>query len=135
MADLEQLGKSPDSEVAWLRLKDRYGELGLVCVGIIRKADEEVWEIDTFLMSCRVMGRGVEDAFLYYLAELAMSHEAKRIRGVYIKTAKNLPVVNFYRDRKFIKIIHPDDSIQMFEMELDQSNFAWPSYIERIDKK
>ena len=66
---VRQLAGSHQAAVAWLRLGDCFGDLGLVCVGIVRAAEEQVWEVDTFLMSCRVMGRAVEDAFLSYLAE------------------------------------------------------------------
>ena len=133
LADLERMGKSSDSYVAWLRLKDRFGELGLVCVGIVRKVKDRVWEIDTLLMSCRVMGRGVEDAFLSYLAELAMSKDAKSLQGIYIKTAKNNPVANFYHDRNFKEIKNSDDSLQQFEIALTPETFPWPEYIERLN--
>jgi FkbH-like protein len=133
MAELERFGKSPESHVAWLRLKDRFGELGLVCVGIIRQTDSYAWEIDTFLMSCRVMGRGVEDAFLSYLAELALSHDARLLRGIYIKTAKNTPVERFFQERNFKEVDDPDETIRIYEIELTRDTFPWPSHIERIN--
>ena len=82
--------------MAWLRLADRYGDSGLVCVGILRAVDDDTWEIDTLLMSCRVMGRQVEHAFLSYLGELASSAGARRLRGIFRPTAKNAPVQDFY---------------------------------------
>src|SRR5262249_17336163 len=90
------------SAVAWLRLRDRYGDMGLVCVGILREVDSTVWEIDTLLMSCRVMGRQVEDAFLAYLMEVAQERGAKTLRGVYIPTRKNEPVRDFFSARDFV---------------------------------
>ena len=102
--DLRRLAESPDAAVAWLRLADRYGDLGLVCVGIIERLDDECWVIDTLLMSCRVMGRHVEDAFLSYLAELARAGGARRLRGVFRPTAKNTPVQTFYPDHGFTEL-------------------------------
>jgi len=131
--DIRRFGESERHEVAWLRLRDRFGNLGLVCVGIVKQAEDAIWEIDTFLMSCRVMGRGVEDAFLSYLAELAMEHGAARIRGVYAKTDKNQPVAMFYQDHGFAQIEHPNENTWIFEKELRTNAFPWPSRIERTD--
>ncbi len=102
--DLRRLAESPEAAVAWLRLADRYGDSGLVCVGIIERLDDECWVIDTLLMSCRVMGRRVEDAFLSYLAELARAGGARRLRGVLRPTAKNTPVQSFYPDHGFAEL-------------------------------
>ncbi len=87
-----------------MRLADRYGDLGLVCVGILERLDEKCWVIDTLLMSCRVMGRNVEDAFLSYLAELATRRGARLLRGILRPTAKNLPVRNFYPEHGFSEL-------------------------------
>lgn len=127
MDDLARLMASPDAVVAWLRLADRYGDSGLVCVGILTRLDAETWEIDTLLMSCRVMGRQVEDAFLAYLAESARSHGAQRLRGRYIPTPKNSPVLNFYSSRGFAELGGQGE----YEAELAEGTFAWPAVIRR----
>jgi FkbH-like protein len=133
LEEIKQLGEAEDSKVTWLRLRDRFGELGLVCVGVIRRIKKELWEIDTFLMSCRVMGRNVEDAFLHYLAELAMAKEATRLQGTYIKTKKNEPVVNFYKEHGFAETGHPEDMTWVYTIELTPKTFAWPNHIRRVD--
>ena len=133
LEDIHKFAASPDSEVAWLRLKDRFGASGLVCVGIIQRAGDEAWEIDTFLMSCRVMGRGVEDAFLSYLAELAAARGATRVRGVYVRTSKNNPVATFYADHGFSEVARPDENSRVYEKKLYPEAFVWPAYIQRID--
>ncbi len=127
--DLRHFMDSPDAAVAWLRLADRYGDLGLVCVGIVNRLDDETWVVDTLLMSCRVMGRQVEDAFLAYLAELARTAGCKRLRGIYRPTAKNSPVKDFYSSRNFVDlggVVEP-----MYEADLSSEVFAWPAVIER----
>jgi FkbH-like protein len=129
LADVRALMDSPDAEVAWLRLADRYGDLGLVCVGIVQRRDESTWQIDTLLMSCRVMGRQVEDAFLSYLAELAARHGATRLRGLFRPTPKNAPVRNFYSQRGFTSLGGDDE--QWFETELTSDRFPWPTAIGR----
>jgi FkbH-like protein len=132
--DIKKMSESADSEVAWLRLQDRFGDLGLVCVGIIKKIDVCRWEIDTFLMSCRVMGRKVEDAFLSYLAELAMAKGATILKGIYIKTPKSKPVENFYTDHNFNQTSHPDDINWIYEIALNRGTFHWPETIKRLEE-
>jgi FkbH-like protein len=129
LEDVRQRMNAPDAAVAWLRLADRYGDLGLVCVGIVERLDDDTWWIDTLLMSCRVMGRGVEDAFLSYLAELARSRGARRPGGVFRRTPKNSPVQHFYAEHGFASL--GGDEEQWFEAELSHDSFAWPQSIER----
>jgi FkbH-like protein len=127
--DLRRFMESPRSAVAWLRLGDRYGDSGLVCVGIIHALDDKTWLIDTLLMSCRVMGRHVEDAFLSYLAELARDAGARRLRGVFRPTAKNSPVRNFYAEHGFSDL--GGDGERLYELELSPGVLAWPGIIRR----
>jgi FkbH-like protein len=128
--DVRRLSQSPDAAVAWLRLADRYGDSGLVCAGIVERADERTWVIDTLLMSCRVMGRHVEDAFLSYLAELAREGGAQVLRGVYRPTAKNAPMKAFYPQRGFVAA--GDDGGLVYEAPLSADAFPWPDMIRRV---
>jgi FkbH-like protein len=126
---VRRLSESPEAAVAWLRLIDRFGDLGLVCVGIVQAAEERVWEIDTLLMSCRVMGRAVEDAFLAYLAELALERGATRLRGLYQPTAKSTPVASFYSSRGF-EMTGSRDGASVYERAVTPP-LAWPAFIAR----
>ena len=58
--------------MAWLRLRDRFGDAGLVCVGIIRRAENDDLGNRHLFDELPRDGPAVEDAFLSYLAELAM---------------------------------------------------------------
>lgn len=124
---------SPEHEVVWMRLTDRYGDMGLICVGIVSKVDVHLSEIDTFLMSCRVMDRKVEIAFLSYLARVAAEHGAKRLRGVYRKTAKNKPVQSFYPDCGFIEVGRNENGEWLYEKDITAGGFLWPEVIKRQD--
>ncbi len=127
-AYLDQLATDNEASISFLRLTDRFGDLGLVCVGILVLQEPTVAEIDTFLMSCRVMGRGVEDAFLSYLAEQALRMGASTLLGRYVETEKSVPVRTFYPDRGFRT--QEDGSCQ-----LDPASAAliWPTHISRRD--
>lgn len=79
----------------WLRLADRFGDHGLVGVAIARPAPEQ-WEIDTFLLSCRVIGRGVETALLAQLSNILKAQGGEKLLGEYFPSAKNGIVADFY---------------------------------------
>lgn len=84
----------------WLRLADRFGDHGLVGVAIARPAQEQ-WEIDTFLLSCRVIGRGVESALLAQLSTVVKAQGGEKLFGEYLPSAKNGIVADFYARHGF----------------------------------
>jgi FkbH-like protein len=134
--DVRRLAADETSEVAWLRLRDKCGDLGLVCVGVLRNTGDAVWEIDTLLMSCRVMGQKVEDAFLAYLGELARDHGGRFLRGVLIPTAKNAPVARFYPERGFAPeaLLAGDGKeagVHAYIRQIDSQPLFWPAVIKR----
>ena len=74
-----------------VRLQDKFGDNGMISVVIFDKGPE-AWICDTWLMSCRVLGRRVEDVILAEVAEAARKAGAKRLIGHYIPSAKNAMV-------------------------------------------
>ena len=96
------LGFSEDENkiVEGVEVSDKFGNNGITGVYIVEKTDEE-WIIDTFLLSCRVMGRGVEDIMLGELIERARKENIKKIKGKFIPTVKNKPAENFYKNFNF----------------------------------
>ncbi len=84
----------------WLRLADRFGDHGLVGAAIAT-GDGAEWRVDTFLLSCRVIGRGAETALLAQLAAAAQARGAGALTGEYLPTAKNALVADFYPKQGF----------------------------------
>jgi FkbH-like protein len=78
-----------------MRLKDRFGDHGLISVVVGQKVDGAM-RIDTWLMSCRVLKRQVEEEVLNELARLAKLRGCHRLEGVWLSTAKNEMVRDFY---------------------------------------
>jgi FkbH-like protein len=81
---------------AQLRLVDRFGDNGIIAIAIGRLQDDSDLVIDTWLMSCRVLGRQVEPTTLNLVARLARELGARRLIGEYIPTAKNGMVRDHY---------------------------------------
>ena len=121
------------ARVLTLRLSDTYGDLGLVCVGILRRAPEDAreWRIDTFLMSCRVMGRGVEDAFLAFMVGEVKAAGGERLRGEYIPSPKNGIVSDLYPQRGFVPAGGEGTAVH-FLFDLTKGAIAWPAQIQRV---
>jgi FkbH-like protein len=98
-----QLISSDAHRVYAAEVSDRFGGYGLVAVAVVDCATDD-WELDTFLMSCRVLRRGVEDAVVQVIADDAVAAGARTLRGRYLPTAKNSQVSTFYSDRGFREI-------------------------------
>lgn len=85
------------------RLSDRFGDNGLVSVVIGRRKEDEL-SIDLWLMSCRVLKRGMELAMFDEVVRSAKSMGVRTIKGSYLKTMKNGMVASFYKTLGFEKI-------------------------------
>jgi FkbH-like protein len=79
-----------------LRLVDRFGDNGIIAIVIGRLQDDQDLLIDTWLMSCRVLGRQVEPTTLNLIAEQALRLGARRLIGEFRPTKKNAMVRDHY---------------------------------------
>ncbi|QIE56808.1 HAD-IIIC family phosphatase [Pikeienuella piscinae] len=87
-ADVAEMQADPKIFDLQIRLTDRFGDNGMISVVIFRIGAED-WICDTWLMSCRVLGRRVEEAALAEVAAAARAAGAQRLIGDYIPSAKN----------------------------------------------
>lgn len=88
-ADVARLASSEAHVTRWFELADRFGDHGLVGVAVLERVDAASFFIDTWLMSCRVLKRGMEAFMLAAMAEAARAAGATRLVGEYLPTAKN----------------------------------------------
>ena len=100
-----------------VRLADRFGDNGIIRVLIADKGGE-AWEIDTWLMSCRVLGRRVEEACLAHLVAAARQAGAKALVGKYIPSPKNEMVADHYSKLGFSPS-ETDDGFSLWRLALD----------------
>ncbi len=100
----QELAAAGESQRVYsLRVKDRYCDNGLVGVAIL-KDQGDVCEIDTLLLSCRVIGRTVETAFLARLAAEAVARGRRRMEGWFLPTRKNAPAKDFFAKHGFERV-------------------------------
>ena len=89
--------------VTCVQVEDKFGDNGITGVFIIKKEKKKEWRIDTFLMSCRIMGRDIEKGIMAHIINKAKENNIEKINAEFIPTQKNKPVQNFLADHKFKK--------------------------------
>jgi FkbH-like protein len=100
-ADIDAMLHDSDWELHTVAVRDRYGDSGVVGLVALHQTTADAVELDTFLLSCRVLGRRVEDALLAWSAERARGRGARLLVGRYVPTKKNAQAAPFYPDRGF----------------------------------
>jgi FkbH-like protein len=123
------LSETPGCDVYTVRVLDRFGDNGLVGVMITREAEPGICEIDTFLLSCRVIARTVETAMLSFLVEESRSRGVTALRGWFLPTAKNAPASDLYRKHGFDTFAEADSGT-CWTLDLRRAVFACPEWIE-----
>ena len=122
-----EMAATPGCHVISMRLKDRFGDHGLVGVAITFDAGDKC-EIDTFLLSCRVIGRSAETAMMYYLIQSAMARGCVQLAGWFLPTKKNAPATDFYRQSGF-ELQAQSDAGSRWVLELQNRHLACPDWI------
>jgi FkbH-like protein len=99
-----------------VRLADIFGDNGMISVVICRPAEPGVWEIDSWLMSCRVLGRKVEHMVLREILEHARAEGISKLTGVYRPTDRNKLVVDHYAKLGFTKVDEEESGLTRWEL-------------------
>ena len=107
--EVEGLIGAPDAVTLQLRLLDRFGDNGIIAIIIARYVDSQSAVLDTWLMSCRVLGRQVEQASLHVLVQEALRRRLTHLRGAYRPTKKNAIVRDHYEKLGFRRENDCDD--------------------------
>ena len=101
--DIAKFTNDKNVLVKCVQVEDKFGDNGITGVVIVKKDSKSEWTIDTFLLSCRVMGRGVEEGMLGHILELARKEGVSRVKGLYVPTKKNKPCEDFFANCGFAK--------------------------------
>ena len=116
-AHVQTMLDSPGSIALALRLRDKFGDQGTVAVLLaVRGRDAATLVIDSFLVSCRALGRGAEDALWAELVSRACQQNVRRLEAEYISTAKNGIVAGLY-DRLGLQRVEHDSSSTRYVLE------------------
>jgi FkbH-like protein len=116
VTDLARFAHSPEHAVLLLDYRDRFGDEGSVALAIVDLAESR---IDTFLASCRVIGRKVEDRLLDKAVELCRARGHRKIVGEYIPTRKNQLAADFYEIHGFTPSASFPDGRKIYERAIN----------------
>ncbi len=116
VTDLARFVQSHDHAVLMLDYRDRFGDEGAVSLAIVDLAEGR---IDTFLSSCRVIGRKVEARLLDKAIELCRYHGHRRVIGEYIPTRKNQIAADFYGAHGFAPVVGASGDHVTYEKAID----------------
>ncbi|HYO14538.1 MAG TPA: HAD-IIIC family phosphatase [Thermoanaerobaculia bacterium] len=137
LAEVERFLASPFAELWVARARDRFGDLGTIGVVLLKK-EPRVLKIDSFLMSCRAMGRGIETALLNHVKSRFLEERANlEMRACFMPTTKNKPVETFYEDQGF-RVLERGEagekiySLRRAEVELRECDWIRVSHEELV---
>ena len=111
-----------------LSAKDKFGDNGITGVAIIKR-DGEISHIDTFLLSCRIIGRGIETALLAFISQKLKGESVYELKGKYLRTKKNDLVSDFYQDQGFDIDLNSSADDKNYSLNIGDKPIKFPSWI------
>jgi len=125
-ADIQKFVNNNDY-VFCMSVKDKFGDSGITGVIIFTKSNIDKVDIDSLLLSCRILGKGIEKAFVLQILSLLKKEEIKSVSANYIPTRKNEQAKDFYEKTGFI-LINESNGIKQYQIDLQNSNFSIEKY-------
>ncbi|BGE53224.1 MULTISPECIES: HAD-IIIC family phosphatase [Enterobacteriaceae] len=119
-SSVENFARSPRQHVFTVRCKDAFGDHGLVATAFVTIQDSGILTLENYLMSCRVMQRGVEFSVIDFLVKLGRKEKCERIVTFYRESAKNDKSIRFIEAAGFCKV-DPCESV-LFRLEPESDN-------------
>ncbi len=112
---IANVAENPDHYAFCYSQRDKFGDAGLIAV-VLALAGEDAGgiKIDTWLMSCRVLGRGIEHAIAEHFAGWHKEHGGGEVKASYIPTAKNAHVAQFFDRLGFDVVDERDDGTKAY---------------------
>jgi FkbH-like protein len=114
-----------------LELNDRFGSNGIVGVMVLYNSSPGTWTIDTLLLSCRVIGRTVENAFLGFVCGELKRQKAHRLIGEFRPTAKNKLVENLFESLGF-RFIEEHQGASFWELDIEAKGIGVPPWFKIV---
>jgi FkbH-like protein len=131
-AQVAEIEHDQDAFTLQVRLTDTIGDNGMISVVICRHTAPETWTIDTWLMSCRVLGRGVEQMVLREIAWHAERAGIRRLVGQFRPTERNMMVREHYGKLGFTRLSGSAEGPTDWEIRLPLATPPAPMRVKRI---
>ena len=121
-SEVTAVENDPEVFTLQVRLADIFGDNGMISVVICRPPGDGVWHIDTWLMSCRVLGRKVEHMVLRKILEHARAGDIHKLIVTYRPTDRNKLVVDHYAKLGFGKVDERETGLTVWELLVENAN-------------
>lgn len=129
---LAAFARDPGWHLYVMRARDRFGDHGLVATALVRSAPD-TWTVDSFLMSCRVIGYGLETTLLARVCGDARAAGATALVGEFIPTKKNVPAQDFYPRHGFVPGAAGDaGGVTTYRRDLGDGGVARPAWVQEM---
>ena len=125
--DIKNLVENNKVEIIYAQVEDKFGDNGITSMYILDKKNPEEWYLDTFLLSCRIMGRQIEKCLMQHIISKAKINNVKKIKADYLPTKKNKPIETFLPDCGF----RQENNSWVFNVN---EEFKYPDFIEVVDE-
>ncbi len=126
-AELAALAARPDWFVRHFRLSDRFGDNGLIACLVLHR-DGRTLDIDTWVMSCRVLGRTMEEFIANEIRAVALMQGCSRLTGRYVRSAKNGLVAGLYPRLGFAPS-HESATTTVWTHSVDRAAPGWKTWV------
>ncbi|MFX1547324.1 MAG: HAD-IIIC family phosphatase [Promethearchaeota archaeon] len=134
-SEVQYLHSNPEKYLVYtVQVQDKFGDEGIVGVAIVEKDSVDKWIVDSFLLSCRVIGRKIETVFLTKLINDAKSQNVKVLEATYIPTKKNTLVSDFYSKHSFQLVKEYPNGETQWVLSLSDFNLDYPEYIRVVEE-
>ena len=131
-AEIERFIGSPVCELWVVRARDRFGDLGTIGAVLLRR-DGRVVYVDSLLLSCRALGRGIETAVINHVKRRLIDEPGHlELRGRFIPTGKNAPVETFYEDQGFRLLERRENGEKLYLLRRFEARLTPCEWIERV---
>ena len=131
-AQIQAIAKDDNMICHYFKMRDRFGDNGLISIVILKKQKPADLAIDTWVMSCRVLSRSMEEFIHNEMVSIALSLGCKRLLGTYVPTAKNKLVASLYKKLGY-SLMGENNGTTYWELKINKDTPLLETYIQRID--
>ena len=132
-ADIAARLRDPSWYCCTVTVRDRFGDNGIIAVMLAQHVADRLI-LDTFLMSCRVIGRTVETAMLAHLCDVAERFGARLVEAKLVPTPKNVPVRSLLPDHNFVPSGEMNGA-STWRLDLSTRRIHWPEWFRVLDRE
>lgn len=133
-AELSALARDPARRVRYFKLRDKFGDNGLIAVVVLAKAGDAA-EVDTWVMSCRVLSRGMEEFIAAELVAAAEELGCRAVHGRYVKSKKNGLVEKLYERLGFAPLPGGDGTQTRWALSWSEARPRFAPHIQREEAR